>query len=143
MNISRSAMDSYPALRTGAEHVTNRADFEARFMEKEGGLGMGDCFRVVRGERRKYTFWPRGREWGTGMDRVDLMLCSGDVVGRDGGEGDEEGSVPGRRGLGGWRLVDADILDTSEERGPSDHVPLYIDLSCVGTEGFQSEERTR
>jgi len=26
-------------------------------------------------------------------------------------------------------LVDADILDLEEERGPSDHVPLYVDVS--------------
>lgn len=115
MNIARSALDASPTLRTQPEHVANRAHFEAHFMQSRelGGLGMVDTFRELRGLERKFTWRPRGREWGSGGDRVDLVLVS--------------------RGLRGG-LVEADILDKEGERGPSDHVPLFVmvELGKVG-----------
>lgn len=127
LNISRSSLDSHPNQRMGAEHVANRADFEEKFMNARGGLGMVDSFREVKRGERKYTYWPPGRVWGGGMDRVDLILCSRGMVGDQGGEG--MGNGRGRDGK--WRLVDTDILDTEEERGPSDHVPLYVDVEVL------------
>ena len=139
LNIARGPNDSYPALRLGEEHVRNRADFEEKFL-KDGndGLAMVDTFRHVHGEERKYTYRPTVKPWGSGMDRVDLILCSGRIIERTASE-EGQGVVDGggidfgvdeedKRSEQGWRLVDADILDTPEERGPSDHVPLYIDI---------------
>ena len=89
------------------------------------GLGMKDSFREIRGPERKFTYRPPGRKWGEGMDRVDLILVSGGMF----GTGEEEGESKG------VRLVDADVLDTELDRGSSDHVPLYVDLTAqVGGE---------
>jgi exonuclease III len=74
---------------------------------EEGGLGMVDTFRAVRGGQRKYTWRPRGRARGSGGERVDLVLVS--------------------RGLR-EAVVEADILNEEVERGPSDHVPLFVGL---------------
>lgn len=126
LNISRSSLDSYPSQRVGVDHVANRADFEENFMNARGGLRMMDSFREVKGEERKYTYRPPGRVWGAGMDRVDLILCSRGMGGNEFEEG--RGSGQGKDRKRG-RLVDAGILDTEEERGPSDHVPLYVDVS--------------
>ena len=114
MNIARAPVDGYPHLRMGDAHVRNRRDFEEKFMEEGGGgLGMVDSFRRVNGEGvRKFSYRPRGREWGAGCDRVDLILVDGRLGGKGGG--------------GGGAVVEADILDEEGERGPSDHVPLYV-----------------
>ncbi|KAL8685066.1 MAG: hypothetical protein Q9218_007995 [Villophora microphyllina] len=106
INISQTPLDSYPQLRMGKEHQVNRAHFKECFLKaKEGGLGMRDSFRQVRGQERKYSYRPPGRKWGEGMDRVDLIL-----VGR------------------GVELKGADILDTEADRGTSDHVPLWVEV---------------
>ena len=121
LNISRSHLDSFPAQRMGKEHVENRADFESKFMSaRDGGLGMVDAFREIHGEERKYTYRPTGRPWGSGMDRVDLILCSKGAMMRAGNVHATEKRTEA------WRLLEADILDTAQERGPSDHVPQYI-----------------
>lgn len=108
MNVAREPIDSFPSLRAGEEHVRSRRDFEERLME---GVGLVDTFRAVRGGERKFTYRPRGKPWGEGGDRVDMVLVTGGV---------------GVRG--------ADVLDCEGERGPSDHVPLFveIDVGCVG-----------
>ncbi|KAL2038787.1 hypothetical protein N7G274_008545 [Stereocaulon virgatum] len=102
MNISRGGVDSFPQLRMGEEHVRNRADFEEKFIR---GLGMIDTFRMVRGEERKFTYRPTNKPWGAGGDRVDMVLVT---------RGLEES------------VKEADILDSEEDRGPSDHVPLFV-----------------
>ena len=107
-NISRSRNDSFPQLRTGEEHVRNRADFERRFMT---GLGMLDTFRLLNGDKQKYTYRPPNKPWGAGGDRVDLILAT--------------------KGLEG-RITKADILDSEAERGPSDHVPHFVELTFGG-----------
>jgi len=127
LNVSRSSLDSYPSQRMGAEHVANRADFERKLMNARGGLGMVDSFREVKGQERKYTYRPPGRPWGAGMDRVDLILCSRGMGENESGKGMWNKQRKDRK----WRLVDADILDTEKERGPSDHLPLYVDVSCA------------
>ena len=103
MNVSQTTLDSYPHLRIGKEHVTNRRHFADTFIKgkREGGLGMRDSFREVQGEERKYSYRPPGKAWGEGMDRVDLILVSE-----------------------GTRIKRANILDSELERGRSDHVPL-------------------
>ncbi|KAI4131237.1 MAG: hypothetical protein LQ338_001330 [Usnochroma carphineum] len=112
LNISQAPLDSYPQLRLGKEHVQNRQHFKECFVKRkeEGGLGMRDTFREVRGMERKYTYRPRGRVWGEGMDRVDLILASQ-----------------------GLTVSDADILDEEVERGRSDHVPLWVEVEVGGS----------
>ena len=113
MNVARTENDSYPALRMGEEHVVNRADFEEKIIS---GAGMTDVWRMRWGEEgRKFTYRPRrkGRGWGSGGDRVDMVL-----VGRG-----LEGTVRG-----------CDILDCEEERGGSDHVPLWVEVEVGGGE---------
>lgn len=106
LNISRSLVDSFPQLRMGEEHVRNRADFEEKFIKD---LGMVDTFRLVHGQRKRFTYRPRNKPWGTGGDRVDMILVT--------------------KGLEAQcRVRKADVLDSEEERGPSDHVPLFVEL---------------
>lgn len=102
LNISRTPIDSFPQLRMASEHVANRADFEGKLISK---LGMLDTFRLIHGEKRKFSYRPRNKPWGAGGDRVDLMLAS--------------------KGLR-EAVKEADVLDTELERGPSDHVPLLV-----------------
>ena len=105
INISRTIQDSFPQLRMGEEHVRNRADFDEKFMVQ---LGMIDTFRFLNGEQKKYTYRPRNKTWGAGGDRVDLILAT--------------------KGLEG-KISKADILDSEAERGPSDHVPHFVEIS--------------
>lgn len=107
INISRTTMDSFPQLRMGADHVANRVDFEEKFIQ---GLGMLDTFRLLHGEKRVYSYRPRNKPWGAGGDRVDMILAT--------------------KGLKG-AVKEADVLDSEVERGPSDHVPLFIEVQVV------------
>lgn len=108
MNIARGPLDGHPNLRMGESHVQNRKDFNEKFFISEGGMRGIDAFRHIHGDKRKYTYHSRNNEWGTSCDRVDLIIVSRSLV--------EEGGA----------LVDADILDNPQERGHSDHVPLFI-----------------
>ena len=105
INVSRTKNDSFPQLRMGEEHVRNRVDFEEKFMVQ---LGMFDTYRFSNNETRKYTYRPPNKPWGAGGDRVDMILAT--------------------RGLE-CRISKADILDTETERGPSDHVPHFVELN--------------
>ena len=102
INISRTHIDSFPQLRTSESHVLNRADFERKFMQD---LGMLDTFRRFHGTKQKYSYRPRQKPWGEGGDRVDMILAT--------------------RGLA-EDLLEADVCDTEADRGPSDHVPLFL-----------------
>ena len=109
LNIARTPFDGFPGIRQTHPHVVNRTDFESKFMstKEDGGLGMLDTFRLLHGNERKYSYRPRGIVWGSSCDRVDLILAS-------------KSAKP--------CLLESDILDEVEERGPSDHVPLYVTL---------------
>jgi len=105
INVSRTPADSFPQLRMGDDHVQNRADFERKLI---ADLGMIDTFRHVKGTEKKYSYRPTNKPWGTGGDRVDMILVTTGL--KD-------------------NIKEADILDGSpDERGPSDHVPLYVTL---------------
>ncbi|KAL6718237.1 Actin-like protein arp9 [Lecanora helva] len=104
INISRSNIDSFPQLRMSEDHVKNRADFEEKFIRR---LSMLDSFRSIHGEVKKFTYRPTNKPWGTGGDRVDMILISKGL--RD-------------------SVTESDILDNEMERGPSDHVPLFIEI---------------
>lgn len=119
INISRSRIDSFPQLRMAEEHVRNRADFEEKFIMD---LGMVDTFRLVHGQQRRYTYRPRNKPWGAGGDRVDMILV-----------------MKGLKAQG--RIKEADILDSEEERGLSDHMPLFVELSIGQEERVNGDDR--
>jgi exonuclease III len=78
----------------------------------EDGFKGVDVWRYLRGDERKYTYYPRNREWGSSCDRVDLVVSSNRLVADRG-------------------IVDAEIWSTEKERGPSDHVPLSVHVRLV------------
>lgn len=124
LNIARSPLDGFPGRRMGQEHVTNRIHFEEKFIHGKqfGGLGMIDSFRSLHDGEKKYSYRGRSREWGSSCDRVDLVLVSGDS-----------------HAQAKIALKEADILDEEMERGPSDHVPLYVTLEAVAHETGQMD----
>jgi exonuclease III len=69
-----------------------------------------DVWRAMKPDIRRFTYFPRTREWGSSCDRVDYVLTSKKL----------------------WdtgRVSDAGILDNEAERGPSDHVPIWVDIN--------------
>lgn len=127
MNVAPDARDGYPKLRTfPQQHALNRADFHRKLLEgtdKNGNVSglMGvDVWRKMHGDERRYTYYSRGRRSGTSCDRVDYAIA-------------------GRRA---WemRMVRASgIMDSEEERGPSDHCPIWVDV-CLGPVNGEEEE---
>lgn len=146
LNVARGRLDGHPSLRTWPkQHCINRADFNKRFFVEDDNhrtdayIGQEDVnggevcfrgidvFRAIRGQERKYTYHPRGEnEWGASCDRVDLIIASKVLY--------EMG-----------RLDDTDILDSPQERGTSDHVPLWVKVKLIASDEFdigsQSEHR--
>jgi exonuclease III len=119
MNIAPDARDGYPKLRVFPhDHVLNRTDFHDKFLKGEEGFKGVDVWRELHGEERRYTYFPRGREWGASCDRVDFVVAGRGMV--------EKGMV---RACG--------IMDSEVERGPSDHVPIWVDVG-VGGEDVES-----
>lgn len=112
MNIAPSAIDGYPGIRLGPEHVKNRADFNTKFFvpENEDGMRGIDSWRYLKGGKRGYTYHgEKASEWGVSCDRVDLGIVSRGAVDRG-------------------ALMGAEIWESVEERGGSDHVPLSVVL---------------
>lgn len=118
MNVAPSAMDGHPRLRTFPhQHILNRADFNARFLpaeqqgfeENESVFKGVDVWRKLGGEERRYSYYPRNRPWGTSCDRVDYVIADWST----------------------WNdalVTAAGILDSGFERGPSNHVPIWVDI---------------
>lgn len=138
LNIARGRLDGHPNLRTfPRQHCLNRADFNAKFFGEEDNaraeayLTDGDdralkgvqqevrfdgvdVFRALRGKERRYTYHPRsGDDWGLSCDRVDFIVVSKALV-------DVE------------RVLESDILDSPQERGTSDHVPITVEILLDG-----------
>lgn len=132
MNIARTPQDGHPSLRTlPKQHCLNRADFERRFFHVSGsqmaatrlledeketghGLDMIDTFRDLHKTRAGYTYYPRGKPFGSSCDRVDMILASRTLL---------------------EQLAAAGMHATPLDRGSSDHVPLYA------TFNFEREAR--
>ncbi|KAF2622377.1 DNase I-like protein [Macroventuria anomochaeta] len=122
MNVAPDARDGFPKLRMfPMQHVLNRADFHDKLLQgKEGKEGFGgvDVWRRIHGEKRRYTYYSRGREWGTSCDRVDYFIA-------------------GRRAWDAKMIKDGGILDSEAERGSSDHVPIWVDIALSTPEADQ------
>lgn len=126
-NVAPDERDGYPRLRTFPyQHVLNRNDFWKKMLggisEEGKGKAEGvandtsfkgiDIWRATHGEERHYTYFPRTREWGTSCDRVDYVIINQSIQRR--------GTVKG-----------CGMLDTQAERGPSDHVPIWVDIEIL------------
>lgn len=151
LNIARGRLDGHPNLRTfPRQHCLNRADFNAKFfgnednvraeayltddggdkalkeLQREARFNGVDIFRALRGKERRYTYHSRsGDDWGSSCDRVDFIVVSKALV-------DAE------------RVVDTDILDSPQERGTSDHVPISMKVLLDGNlSGIEREALSR
>ena len=82
-------------------------------------------------------------EWKESCDRVDYVLLSRSLAARSGmvgvTNGEEIGPAPaeGRDGVvtageENGVIKEADILMSEAERGPSDHVPIWVSLDTTG-----------
>ncbi|CCC09103.1 hypothetical protein SMACR_03068 [Sordaria macrospora] len=129
MNMARGDVDAYPRLRTDPPfYCVHRADFNRKFfgeednkragawlgpgkqdMEKEKCLDAVDVFRAIYGMEKRYTFYSQSNVWGTSCNRVDMVIVSKQLW--------EDG-----------RVIDTGILNTPQERGPSDHVPIWVEI---------------
>ena len=98
-NVSRTARDTYPRLRTEGPHARARAELNAHMIAE----GFVDIWRERHETERAYTWFNR-RARGLDAARVDFILVSEDLV---------------------PRVRTADILD----RLPwSDHAPVRVEL---------------
>lgn len=127
MNVAPDARDGHPKLRTfPQQHSINRADFHRRLLEgkdKDGnvtGLNGVDVWRKMHGDERRYTYYSRGREWGTSCDRVDYAIV-------------------GRKAWDTAMVKASGIMDSEKERGPSDHCPIWVDI-CLEPDHHEDEE---
>ncbi|RYP29323.1 hypothetical protein DL767_006784 [Monosporascus sp. MG133] len=146
LNVARNELDGYPNLRTWPhQHVLNRLDFNTKFFTKQPikhvssrasysedaaasmeesiqGFDAIDTFRHVHGTERRYSYYPRGRPWGSSCDRVDLIIAS--------------------RYLSD-HIVAAGICDNPRDRGPSDHCPIWVEIGRRSIENRASPEQPR
>lgn len=115
MNVAPDARDGYPKLRTfPMQHTLNRSDFHSELLQgkdnSKQGFGGIDIWRQHHDDERRYTYYSRGREWGTSCDRVDYFIA-------------------GRKLWDANMVTESGILDSEAERGPSDHVPIWVDIA--------------
>jgi exonuclease III len=129
LNIALDARDGYPKLRGFPEqHRINRADFHEKLLggknEDNGSAGLNgvDVWREMHGDERRYTYYPRGRNWGSSCDRVDFV-------------------VAGRSMWNDGMVTASGIIDSEAERGPSDHCPIWVDVRLGPDGGVTSREQ--
>ncbi len=101
-NISRSAQDTHPRLRTEEPHATARAAFNDAFLPS---LDVVDVFRELHPTARRYTWFRRGVPAGNDAARVDFALTP-------------RAMLP--------RITEADIWDEPALRHRSDHAPIVV-----------------
>lgn len=139
-NVAPRRIDGWPKLRTWPyQHVLNRQDFLEKLMG-EANPGQAskaqdtkskrpvlpdvpsneqavavqhfegiDVWRRANPTSLRFTYFPRGRAWGSSCDRVDYVLAS-------------------KKLWDAGRVTAAGILDNEVDRGPSDHVPIWVDI---------------
>ena len=98
-NVSRTAQDTHPRLRTEEPHARARAEFNARMAD----AGFVDIWRERHPTERAYTWFNR-RARGLDAARVDYILVSRELA---------------------FRIRAADILDLLPW---SDHAPVVVEL---------------
>ncbi|KAK3956639.1 hypothetical protein QBC32DRAFT_366768 [Pseudoneurospora amorphoporcata] len=69
-----------------------------------------DVFSAKYGMEKRYTSYSQSKVWGTSCNRVDMVSVSKQFW--------EDG-----------RVIDTGILNTSEERGPSNHVSIWAEIA--------------
>jgi len=99
-NVSRTAQDTHPRLRTEEPHARARAELNARMVDE----GFIDIWRERHPTERAYTWFNR-RAHGLDASRVDYVLVSSDLV---------------------YRIRAADILGLLAW---SDHAPVLVELA--------------
>jgi len=102
-NVSRSAADVTPRLRTEEPHATARAQLNERFATD----GWVDIFRALHPDARRYTWFGRTRTGALDAARVDYIVVGAELV---------------------PRVRAAEILDDRRLRPHSDHAPLVLEL---------------
>lgn len=102
-NVSRSAADVTPRLRTEEPHATARAQLNDRFARD----GWVDAFRALHPEAKQYTWFGRTRSGALDAARVDYIVIGEELL---------------------PRVRAAEILDDRRLRPHSDHAPLRLDL---------------
>lgn len=98
-NVSRTAQDTHPRLRTEEPHASARAELNARILDE----GFVDVWRARHPTERRYTWFNR-RARGLDAARVDFVLVSSDLASR---------------------IRAAEILDLLPW---SDHAPVVVDV---------------
>jgi exodeoxyribonuclease-3 len=101
-NVSRTAIDTYPRLRTEEPHARARAELNALLAT----YGFVDVWRERHGEQRQYTWFNR-RARGLDAARVDYIAVSKDIVSR---------------------VTKAEILELLPW---SDHAPVTVELDTA------------
>lgn len=106
-NVSRSALDTWPRLRTELPHALARAMFNETLMP---ALDLVDAFRALHPEERAYTWFNRLVPAGA-LDaaRVDFALVSRALMAK---------------------VQSARIFDEATQRFHSDHAPVEIRVEC-------------
>jgi exodeoxyribonuclease-3 len=102
-NVSRTAIDIHPRLRTAEPHAAARAAFNDHLMP---ALDVVDAFRELHPDARAYT-WFNKRSRALDAARVDFALVSRSLM---------------------PRIVSASIDQRPAARAGSDHAPLSIEL---------------
>ncbi|KAL1596618.1 hypothetical protein SLS60_009266 [Paraconiothyrium brasiliense] len=129
MNVAPARIDGHPRLRTfPQQHVLNRADFNFRFLggkkQREEKVFDGvDVWRRMNEYEKRYTWFSRNQEWGTSCDRVDYIIV-------------------GRKMWDKALVRAAGILDSEAERGPSDHVPIWVDIRLARANEQEDDTNT-
>tara|TARA_R110002003_G_scaffold351_13_gene19003 strand:- start:1708 stop:2937 length:1230 start_codon:yes stop_codon:yes gene_type:complete len=125
MNVAPDYRDGHPNLRIFPhQHVLNRADFHQKLLETgKGNKGLNgvDVWRQMHDGERRYTYYSRGRAWGTSCDRVDYFIA-------------------GKRLWEAGMVKACGIMDSEAERGPSDHCPIWVDV-CLESATATKEEK--
>jgi len=103
-NVSRTAADVTPRLRTEEPHAAARAQLNARISDTT----WIDAFRSLHPEARKFTWFGPSR-YRLDAARVDYILVDPDLL---------------------ERVTTADILDAKPLRPHSDHAPLLLELDA-------------
>lgn len=102
-NVSQTALDVTPRLRTSAPHATARAQLATHLQQG----GWTDAFRALHPDERKYSWFGRTRTGALDAARVDFIVVDTEMM---------------------TRVTSAEILDARAARPKTDHAPLALEL---------------